>query len=402
MTVWEQRIIEAFLTRYPSSAAAAGGRALRIQADRIFPEFGAASPDERESFLEAAESLAGQGLLSLIWRPHLKHEALQALVCPDAGPLFALAGKPSPSNLALAARETAARWEAKTSGAFPFLAFLAENLRPEDAAQGIDSKAVEDFSRLLAEGAERRRVLTLRGLSVALYADSKRLEALLRLFSRLLRRAGRQGITIPDLSDLARSFPEAWIAGRLVFFLKDSEDKLTHPGGIIALSLPLIRRIRALEVPLVQGRLRALSVENKESFYVLAESLVPGSGGQGALPFDCVLYTGGHPNEAVRALAGLLAAAGCDFRHAGDLDPDGILILREMAQAAGQDVRPFKMDAETFDFCLPHSRKLPPSILRRLKLLEGGAALSPEIRELIQRIKDTGRGVEQEIISYSV
>ena len=112
MTAWEKRIIAAFIERYPSSAAAAldaaaitavsdpaagsvpraggptgtaipgapavdpgGGegsegitpeeaappakspRLLRLRPDRILPGFDRASPDERVSFLEAAESL---------------------------------------------------------------------------------------------------------------------------------------------------------------------------------------------------------------------------------------------------------------------------------------------------------------------------------------------------------
>jgi hypothetical protein len=113
------------------------------------------------------------------------------------------------------------------------------------------------------------------------------------------------------------------------------------------------------------------------------------------------LYIGGHPNQAVCALLSLLADAGFIFFHAGDLDPDGILIMHEVSRAAKKPVIPFKMDCATFDRYAQFGKKLSPSILKRLSHNADIMREIPEITELAARIERTGIGIEQEIIDYS-
>jgi hypothetical protein len=223
VTEWENRIIELFLERYPKSAAARGGRALRIKAVQLFPDFEKAPPDERISFLEAAESLEKRRILSLVWVRRRKHEILSAAVCPRAEALFSFAGKPSPSVIAEEARKAARESAADTNTLWSsFFTFIAETLTPEDAARGINLRAVQDMA-LLAQrcvsGEKTLRGITPRALSVLLYKDSKRLETLFDLFSRITSRAARQSIPIPDFSFLNRAFPETLKAGKLAFTL---------------------------------------------------------------------------------------------------------------------------------------------------------------------------------------
>jgi hypothetical protein len=408
MTVWERRIVETFLERYPASAAALGGRPLRIRTGQIFPGFETAPPDDRESFLEAAESLERQNILSLIWTGRRKGEALSALVCAGPENLFALAGKPSPSLVAEEARQSASKTARELSSrtaaqnAAPLFTFIAETLSPEDAAAGINPKAVQDLALLAAAfvsgppaSSHAFPGITPRALSVSLYADSKRLEELLAIFSRVLSRARRREIGFPDFLSLGRSFPETLIAGKFVldFTLQTAAPPLVNAAGsILGLPLETVRKIERI-LPLRNGgaarRPSVLTVENKETFYALGES-----------DFDCLLYTGGHPNGAVRALTVLLAASDFGFSHAGDLDPEGILILQELAGIADKTVSPLRMDAETFDRYAACGRRLENSALRRLKLIRQETCRLPGIAGLIRRIEETGLGVEQEIIDY--
>jgi hypothetical protein len=497
MTTWEKRIIAAFIERYPGSAAAAlaattgktavedgasavtaedgvtaeaalsgGGEApaeasppvkeprpLRLKPDRIVPGIDRASPDDRESFLEAAETLEGRGLLSLIWVRHRKGETLSALVCRDPELLYELAGEESPKTTAEKVRSAARSFAAGTvSEEGAMFSFLAENFSPLDAAGGIDVTAVTDLARLTRflfdqDEPEQGRIrgITTRALSTALYGDSKRLETLMTLFKPLFVRAKRRGISIPDFSFLDRSFPETFIAGKIIFDFKEDEPPpenaagevyrvengemirptenaagnlrpcgltpLVNAGGNI-LGLPLetilkIRRIRPLEGAVPVGvSARALMIENKETFFALAQALPAGpSALPAALPaalpgYDCFLYTGGHPNRAVRALASLLAESGFAFSHAGDLDPDGILILQELAEITGKEVKPLRMDAAAFDAYLECGRKLEPSMHKRTALISEKTRAIPGMAELIDRIEETGMGVEQEIIDY--
>ncbi|MDR1286859.1 MAG: DUF2220 domain-containing protein [Treponema sp.] len=468
LTVWEKRIIGAFIERYPASAAASldggasgaaasaappagpGGvpaeaapplktpRPQRLRPDRIFPGLDRSSPDERESFLEAAEALEGRGLLSLIWARHRKGETLSALVCRNPELLHELAGKPSPKITAEKVRQTARLfavtaevYHKDTGGAVDkagapeaaLFSFIAEHFTPQDAAGGIDVITLTELVRLTnflfdrdtTEGIQREgfppknsrpenlppgkaRGITTRALSAALYGDSKRLETLLSLFDPLFSRARRRGIAIPDFSFLDRSYPETFIAGKIVFEWKEDIPAGGTPlvnaaGGIVGLPLETILKLRRLRPLAGEGRglMRVLMIENKETFFALSQSLPS---------YACFLYAGGHPNRAVRALALLLAESGFAFSHAGDLDPDGILILQELAEITGKEVSPLLMDAATFDRYLECGRTLEPSMLKRTALIGEKTRSIPGMAELIRRIEETGMGVEQEIIDY--
>ncbi|MDR3333825.1 MAG: DUF2220 domain-containing protein [Treponema sp.] len=400
MTVWEQRIIDAFLERYPLSTAASGGRPLRLKTAGILPDFDRAAPDDRESLLEAAESLERQGLVSLVWVNRRKHEELAALVCHESEALFALAGKSSPSTVAEESRGAALEVAQD-----PFFRFLAETLSPEDAARGIDGEAVRDLALLVQQLSTGQKGLTPRALSVALYGDSKRLEGLLDVFSRVLHRARRQGIEAPELSFLDRSFPETMIAGRLILTMSESDTTaplVNATGSILGLPLVTILNIKRITPVPTEGSqggnpagskcASVLTVENKETFYALTKYVHT---------FDCILYTGGHPNGAVRALISLLAVSGFEFHHAGDLDPDGILILQELMEIAGKPVGPVRMDQATFEQYRYCGRELERSVLRRTALIKEAARSIPGIAALIQSIEAAGLGVEQEIIDYA-
>ncbi|MDR1948548.1 MAG: DUF2220 domain-containing protein [Spirochaetaceae bacterium] len=467
LTVWERQIIDAFAARYPLSAAAAAKtlRPFRIRANRIFPGFGRASPDDRESFLEAAESLEQRGLLSLVWAPHRIGEDLAALVCGDPEKLFEFAGLSSPKIIARDIRGLA-RLLAVAAGAYTEAAnvlpdrlpaaaseetnlfvFLAEKFTPRDAVLGIDAAAAIDLARLtgflferdeeIESGGESKRAgkkaapggglayapdsrpggdaapadgpprpwgITTRALSVALYGNSKRLETLISLFQPLLNRARRLGVAVPDFSFLDRSFPETFIAGKIaLYFGEDAPAQDSVPAPLVnaagcILSLPLVTILKLHHIkPLGEKTVlpasmpSVLMIENKETFFALAESL-PG--------YSCFLYTGGHPNRAVRSLVSLLTKSGFAFYHAGDLDPDGILILQELGEMAGREIRPLRMDRAVFDRYRDCGRKLEPSMLKRTALISEKTRSIPGMAELINRIEETGMGIEQEIINY--
>jgi hypothetical protein len=456
MTGWEQRIINAFVSRYPSSAAAredegAVHRPLRIQAKRIFADFDRAPPDEKESFLEAAESLEANSILSLVWARRRKPELVSAFVCGDPEKLFAFAGLGFPKTVAAAAREAASTAAgenpqdappiplAPPSIPFALFTFLAKDLNALDAERGINARAIRDLALLcsaflpghfpqegagssVAQGETAKPTgMTVRALSVSLYHDSKRLETLLDLFGPVFNRARRRNIPVPDFSFLDRSFPETLIAGKILLDIPGAP--LVNASGAM-LGLPLgtvlkIRKIRTLHetdrgaanaAPMAgTAAPSVLSIENKETFYALAgrQSGAFLQDGERAFPpealapdYDCLIYTGGHPNRAVAALVSVLAESGFVFYHAGDLDPDGILIMQELAKIARRSITPVGMDQRIFDQYLYCGRRLDSSMLRRTLLIHDSTRSVPGIGELINRIEETGMGIEQEIIDY--
>jgi hypothetical protein len=401
--MWKERIIAAFVARYPASRAASGGRDLRLSVAQLFPDFDRAPPDERESFLEAAEALEKSGLLSITWVRGKKHEAISALVLRDALALFAAAGLPSPRLLVKQAREASLTTDIRTEYRSLFT-FLAEHLTPEDAASGIDAAAVHDLHLLtnhLSANSGNAAGITPRALSVRLFADSKRLEHLTNLFRVILRRADAAGVVVPDFLPFERSFPETLIAGKIRITFHGEDTPLENSAGsILGLPLSTIQKISHIEAIARAADLRrVLTVENKETFYALSNSAH-------RKQFDCIVYAGGHPNRAVHALVAALARSGFRFAHAGDLDPDGILILQELmdivsiACNARSPVEPFRMDAATFDLYAVHARLLKQTMLRRLSFVSDPTRALPGIGGLIARIAESGRGVEQEIIDY--
>jgi hypothetical protein len=384
---WKKKIVSAFAERALLSGHERSF--LRIRAEKIFPRFDSAPPDERESFLEAAESLEKEGLLSLSWAKRQKGEKLLAASCRDIAALFRLLGS-SPqgpvADVRQAAQEEVSFGTFRAEGSAAFLAWLSGHITAADYKHGADEKAVRDFAALCRAGHSR---ITARAFSVSLFSDSKRIETLARIFSPLAGRAERSGVPFPRLVLPERSFPETAAAGSLRFILENGAE---IGGGMVGLPLETVKKIKEIECE----NKTVLTVENKETFYALCGN----SAAENLPAYGCFLYTGGYPNRAASLLLSLLSRRGFSFFHAGDLDPDGILILQEIMRAAEKPVAPVKMDAEIFDRYLPWGRKLFPSMVKNLEKIKAETRALPGIAALILRIAETGRGIEQEIIDY--
>ncbi|GMO52742.1 MAG: hypothetical protein Ta2G_10750 [Termitinemataceae bacterium] len=408
LTLWENNIVNAFVTRYAVSKAATE-RPLRLYAHKVFPAFNTASVDEKESFLEAAESLEKRGIVVLTWAKRHKGEILTALDCIDKAGLFTLIGRVPPHLSAERARKAALSYSTAFQTMSPLFTTLAKIISTQDAERGIDEPAIHDFAKLithiLAPDETQRtqthfRNLTPRALSVLLYNDSKRLETIINLFNKLIGRIKHEGIAVPDLSFLDRTFPEALIAGKLKFTFIEND---TYPplvnaaGSILGLPIETVRELSGISLIQDAGdrfcnthQSKVLTVENKETFYALSCSS----------KYDCVLYSGGYPNKAVSLIICLLRQSGFEFYHAGDLDPDGILILQEIAAVAQKLVTPIRMDASTFNQYREHGRILKPSILRQIRLIHETTRNIAGMQELITLIETNAIGIEQEIIDY--
>jgi hypothetical protein len=288
-----------------------------------------------------------------------------------------------------------------------FLDFLSLRFGPREIGQGIDQHTMEDFIRLLefcCRPAPREKVTT-RALSILLYRDSKHLENLLTLCSPFLSRA-QKTVPTPDLAFLERSYPETMIGGKIIIQYKNQQPPLgvapplVNAGGhILGFPLESAEAIEAIQLISEQKEKTVLTIENKETFYALG-SPQKNSADKNFSRFDCFLYLGGYSNRAAAALVKTLAASGFSFYHAGDLDPDGILILQHIQELAGRPVTPLRMDAATFDKYQDWARSLTKQMLRQIEKIREETRAIPELAGLLRRIEETGMGVEQEIIDY--
>jgi hypothetical protein len=420
MMAWEREIINAFIARYFASAPSAEEEErppLRLRSVSLFSGFDAAPPDEKESYLEAAEALERRGLLKLHWEKRGLGERLKTLTCEDFEKLFAEADSAYPRTEAKEIRAMIAEKiqalkglsrdaEGKAAAGVPaFLGWYAEHFGVRETGRGMNQKTVEDFIRLLELFFEPEQLggVSARALSIKLYRDSKRLEALLDLFGPALSQAEKSGFPAPDLSFLKRSYPETMLSGQLVF--EYGTDPQAPPplsnasGRVLGLPLAHAAAIRSVKTLRPKDQPLVLTIENKETFYALAGAQAHGKN-TGLSRYDCLLYTGGYPNQAAAAVIRALAASGFSFCHAGDLDPDGILILQNVGDIAQKPVAPVLMNAAVFDRYLPWARPLARAALRQEEKIRADTRAIPGIAELLRRIADTHQGVEQEIIDY--
>ena len=388
----ERRILELFAERYRSSAQRRGGRALRLRAWPELMSEAFSSADARLSFLDAMERLERSGLVKLRWKKRRVGDELEAVDLIDAAALYARLGLPLPEDeaSALAAAAEAAGEEAENRGdgtAASFFKSIAE--RSGGLAGKISPREIADLASYAAFDHREAERLPIRALSIRLYSDSKRLESLISAFRSVgtsLRTAGA-GVSFAERFP-RRSYPEAAVAGRVALVFRDGavwslEGRAVSLGWSAAFDLDAIR---PKAEDLTQ---RALTVENKETFHAFVRE---------PFGFGLVICTGGRPNRAVRTLLHLVAIAGFSVFHAGDLDPDGIAILGEVAHLCG--ARSLGMDRAVFDEYLPYGRSLDRSLVSRLEAVPSEVLEMPGIADLAASIRLHRKGIEQEIIDY--
>ena len=424
MINWENKIIETLISHYFTSANAtaiaevfADGnrRTLRIRSSVLFPDFDAAHPDEKESYLEAVETLERKKLIKLNWEKNGKGERLKTLSCENIENLFKEAKRSFPNTEAKtirdmlktkseALRESSAlssSGSAEAKRIIDFLEFYSIHFYPRYVGQGIDGKIMEEFIRLLdfCSSPARYEKLSTRALSVLLYRDSKRLENILTLCKPLLSGA-EKFFSGPNLSYLERSYPETMISVKIVIEYKKETTPLINAGGhILGISLENAEEIKSIQLVTEKKEKAVLSIENKETFYALGSQQKHGVS-ENLSCYDCFLYTGGYPNRAAAALIKVMAASDFSFCHAGDLDPDGILILQNIQDLAERPVIPLRMDAATFDQYQAWAKTLSKPAIRQIKKIREKTKAIPDLADLLRRIEETGLGLEQEIVDY--
>jgi hypothetical protein len=418
MTGWKKKILDAFISHYFASAPETGEDrvVLRLRSSLLFPDFDTIQPGEKESYLEAAESLERKGIISLRWEKRNKGERLKTLSCENFEKLFEEAEKPFPkaeaekirgmlSEKVIALKESFTAKNKENSQTaekvIALLEFLSIHFGPREIGQGIDLQTTEELVRLLEFMLYPAKLekITTRALSILLYRDSKRLENLLSICSPLLSRAQKNTLS-PDLSFLERSFPETKISGKIIIEFKNSKPPMVNASGcILGLPLESAEEIEAVKLLHEKKEKTVLTIENKETFYALAHPQKRNTN-EALSRFDCFLYAGGYSNRAAAAMIKILTASNFSFYHAGDLDPDGILILQHIQELAERPVTPLLMNAATFDKYLPWARKLTKPMLAQIKKINNETRVVPELAGLLRRIEETGMGVEQEIVDY--
>ncbi len=393
MTELARRILAVFAESYPTSASFKGGRKLRKSGwHELFPRI-TTDVSAKNDFLEAVEELVDEGILSARWKRFREGDYLEALYLEDPQSLFDALGMPSPESISESMRLVLDTPEWRDPRLRELAEYLAPRLSAGHPVPVRNAAELEDLGRLFLLSSEEATSRPLRALSVRLYADSKRLERLIPIADRLSRAMGNEPISFT--LGLGRSYPEVSFAVRGRVSLVGHASPWTFAGEIVTLpaaTLSLIDRLDLEPRSTTTGPTVVLSVENKETFHVLAERLPPG------LPpgIAGIVYSAGHPNDAVKAFLRICVKADARVFHYGDLDPDGILIAQEIASLLAVPVVPWNMSVELHRQYAPYGYSLDSTQTARLALV--AESVPRELRELAREIGRTGIGVEQEII----
>jgi len=238
----------------------------------------------------------------------------------------------------------------------------------------------------------------LRALSIRLFGDSKRLEALAARIASLCRRydpalhpAGDDPLDVLKEYGVERKAALLSVRGRIIF--RDGGDGLLSTEGWkpfmgVPEDVAVNWRIERTDARAV------VTVENEEPFSALCR--LP------ALPDGLVVvYTGGFSNRSrVAFLRKVDAATGgsLPFFHWGDLDVGGFRILLHMRKAVRRDIR---MLFATPDAVERFSGECGPLSKEQLQVLRKemvADTLAEDIAPAIDKIVINGVRIEQEIM----
>ena len=380
---YEEAILRVFAEAYPNSAQYRGGRRLRKgNWQRVFPSM-ERSVDHKNAFLAAVETLDREGLVSVQWQKYRKGDSVKALYLEDPEGLYRRLGIPSPQQAAVNMRAYLSKYTPITVQDGQAARRLMEIMEAGTSLPVTEQSVLEDILTLFSLDREEAGRYALRALSTRLYNDSKRLETILRPADEISGMV--LGYSITRELGLARRYPETTLAGNIILEFTDGR-RWELAGHAVTMPLATVRDVGRVLNGSGYVLHNVLSVENKETFYVL----------EGAMPgFECFVYTGGRPSEADRVLLALLAGQQAKVFHAGDLDPAGLQIFEDIDEICEGGVHPFRMDMATYTKYSQYGYTLKGTELMKLASIK-----NIKVADLAGAIREKGVGVEQEIIDY--
>lgn len=250
-----------------------------------------------------------------------------------------------------------------------------------------DVKTIKDVMEALNAILSLDTETPKRVLSIHLFNDSKRLEAIETKVSRILTDYGNFDADLDILSELnVVSNPGfVYLKGKGLLSFNDSEINLEALAGEIAIGTYLINN---LEVKKLNVQ-RILTIENLTSFHTYRPT------------DELVIYLGGYHNSIRRQFLKKLYEynSGIEFCHWGDIDLGGFRILNHLRKKTGIPFRSYLMDVETLnryiEYGKPIENKAYLDSLRELISKEEYA----EFKETVEFMVENMIRLEQEVIN---
>jgi Wadjet anti plasmid transformation system JetA-like protein len=383
LTFYENFFLIIFADAYPDSAQFRGGQQFRKGGwSRVFPEI-EKSVDNKNNFLSAVESLVNRGVILVKWKRYRQGDVVTALYLESPDLVYSLLGKANPENIRLEELDLLYSFESLNFISGEVVKFLINQLEQKEKLLIKNKEHLEEFFLILSMDPEFVTQYTIRALSVRLFNDSKRLEKIISGFDRITETAS--GIKISKHLGLERVYPETTIGGNLNLIFSNGR-KWSLYGEIITIPEQTAGEIKKIEFDTDSPKV--LSIENKETFYTLSSTLSV---------FHGFVYCSGHLNSSDRLIYGLLEKSNVDIYHFGDLDPEGLIIFDEIDCIVGGRLKPYLMNEKIYQKYLDCAYELSPGAMKRIDLVK-----NKKIFNLVRLIKNSGKGVEQEIIEVDI
>lgn len=228
----------------------------------------------------------------------------------------------------------------------------------------------------------------VRDLSVKMFNDSKRLEAISNKIESILYKYGEypEKASILEEHNIIRVPSYVMIKGNVAVSFYEQRLDISRLSGDIALSTETLKNVTGMSV---LGS-RVVTIENLTSFH----------------RYDCkktdvAVYLGGFHNRVKRDFLKMLYAGNpqLTYCHFGDIDAGGFYIYEHLKKKTGIPFKTVRMDADTLISNSEYAKELTNNDRVRLeKLLEMYKENSDDNYGIIKTMLELGIKLEQEAV----
>lgn len=417
--VYQKKIINCLLDKYEKSRLFSGDNKVNVRIKektvKIFPEYGEHSAfEEFREINTAIEFLGDKGLVSA---PKGKNGMFPEteLNIENLDESYRFTGRRNKRAVLTECGKMIEDWLTKIS-IIPvnddnckiidvLIAFgKAQLIRIDESKlpQSFESIAeYEDILKLFLYLPELSNEILIRKLSVKLYGDSKKLEALEGKAETLLYEYGEltaeKDLVFEELG-IIKTPSYVCVKGKMILYFGNeyliseycgsTENQLQMvdvsliPGGI-ALSSESLKYI--VKVVVVAQRL--VTIENLTTYHEF-------DSGDSA-----VMYLGGFHNTVKRNFLRRVNIdnPNVEYYHFGDIDAGGFYILQHLNRETGLKFKSLNMDVATMEKYKAFTKKLTESDQKRLKKMLGG-----EFDDVIRYMLENNCKLEQEAIDNKI
>lgn len=348
-----------------------------------------------EDIHQIMKELEYRKLLTIVWKDPLRQNVIQKVVLnlEELDQAYAYVNRKRKSDINEQCTNFLRDYPYKTDTGKVFGTYIEQRIKAgESVKKYIDVSDLVSLKELLiglegvcGNGTE----CYLRELSIQLFGDSKKLEAMSGKIITIIQTFDCNAEFLKDCADVLAEFnvlknpSYVMLKGKGILSLGTSRIHLSDfPNGIGINSLD----ITALSFQL-QGITSVVTIENLTSFHRFFQDNT------------LIVYLAGFHNQARRAMLQQIAQAAGDvtYLHWGDMDAGGFKIYRDLCLKTRLPFQTFRMDKKTLKEYQAYAKDLTPSDVIEIKRLLQDEFFSNH-RETLEFMLETGKKLEQEIV----